>query len=182
MSEAKLVDFFDREYSEPPTGLDRAHMVSLETSERYGVTVRTESRADRPGDLLIYADDMLWGVVQIVEKEAWKKSGVLDVYEYDCYGIDWTQYPHFPGKQACSHRGRYHIPGGFENLDVADARGAVTAQFIFRNLHELQGGFLTPKYAEVEGSEGAPRRAAGTGCCETSSRNTTPSRRGLLAV
>lgn len=26
MSEAKLVDFFDREYSEPPTGLDRAHM------------------------------------------------------------------------------------------------------------------------------------------------------------
>lgn len=108
--------------------------------------------------MLIYADDMLWGVVQIVEKEAWKKSGVLDVYEYDCYGIDWTQYPHFPGKQACSRRGRYHIPGGFENLDVADARGAVTAQFIFRNLHELQGGFLTPKYAEVEGSEGAPRR------------------------
>lgn len=158
MSEAKLVDFFDREYSEPPTGLDRAHMASLETSERYGVTVRTESRADRPGDLLIYADDMLWGVVQIVEKEAWKKSGVLDVYEYDCYGIDWTQYPHFPGKQACSHRGRYHIPGGFENLDVADARGAVTAQFIFRNLHELQGGPLAPKYAEVEGSEGAPRR------------------------
>lgn len=158
MSEAKLVDFFDREYSEPPTGLDRAHMASLETSERYGVTVRTESRADRPGDLLIYSDDMLWGVVQIVEKEAWKKSGVLDVYEYDCYGIDWTQYPHFPGKQACSHRGRYHIPGGFENLDVADARGAVTAQFIFRNLHELQGGPLAPKYAEVEGSEGAPRR------------------------
>lgn len=38
MSEAKLVDFFDREYSEPPTGLDRAHMASLETSERYGVT------------------------------------------------------------------------------------------------------------------------------------------------
>ena len=29
MSEAKLVDFFDREYSEPPTGLDRAHMASL---------------------------------------------------------------------------------------------------------------------------------------------------------
>ena len=158
MSEAKLVDFFDREYSEPPTGLDRAHMASLETSERYGVTVRTESRADRPGDLLVYADDMLWGVVQIVEKEAWKKSGVLDVYEYDCYGIDWTQYPHFPGKQACSHRGRYHIPGGFENLDTADARGAVTAQFIFRNLHELQGGPLAPKYTEVEGSEGAPRR------------------------
>jgi hypothetical protein len=158
MSEAKLVDFFDREYSEPPTGLDRAHMASLETSERYGVTVRTESRADRPGDLLIYADDMLWGVVQIVEKEAWKKSGVLDVYEYDCYGIDWTQYPHFPGKQACSHRGRYHIPGGFENLDVADARGAVTAQFIFRNLHELQGGPLAPKYAEIEGNEGSPRR------------------------
>ena len=44
MSEAKLVDFFDREYSEPPTGLDRARMASLETSERYGVTVRTESR------------------------------------------------------------------------------------------------------------------------------------------
>ena len=158
MPEAKLLDFFDREYSEPPTGLDRAHMASLETSERYGVTVRTESRADRPGDLLIYADDMLWGVVQIAGGEAWKKPGVLDVYEYDCYGIDWTQYPHFPGKQACSHRGRYHIPGGFENLDVLDAKGEATAQFIFRNLRLLQGGPLAPKYAEVEGSESAPRR------------------------
>jgi hypothetical protein len=158
MSEAKLVDFFDREYSEPPTGLDRAHMASLETSERYGVTVRTESRADRRGDLLIYADDMLWGVVQIAGGEAWKKPGVLSVYEYDCYGIDWTQYPNFPGKQACSHRGQYFIPGGFDNLDAIDAMGEATAQFIFRNLRLLQGGPLAPKYAEVEGSESAPRR------------------------
>jgi hypothetical protein len=158
MSEAKLVDFFDREYSEPPTGLDRAHMASLETSERYGVTVRTESRADRPGDLLIYADDMLWGVVQIAGGEAWKKPGVLSVYEYDCYGIDWTRYPNFPGKQACSHRGRYFIPGGFDNLDAIDAMGEATAQFVFRNLRLLQGGPLAPKYAEVEGSESAPRR------------------------
>lgn len=158
MSEAKLVDFFDREYSEPPTGLDRAHMASLETSERYGVTVRTESRADRPGDLLIYADDMLWGVVQVVEEDALKDAGALAVYEYDCYGIDWVNYHNFPGKHACSHRGSYRVPGGLENLDVVDMRGAVTAQFIFRNLSALRGGPLAPKYAEIEGSEGSPRR------------------------
>lgn len=158
MSEAKLVDFSKRDYSDPPTGLDRAHMAALEAFERYNVTVRTESLADRPGDLFIYADDMLWGVVQIAGGEAWKKPGVLSVYEYDCYGIDWTQYPNFPGKQACSHRGRYFIPGGFENLDVLDAKGEATAQFIFRNLRLLQGGPLAPKYAEVEGSESAPRR------------------------
>lgn len=158
MSEAKLVDFSKQDYSDPPTGLDRAHMAALEAFERYDVMVRTESPADRPGDLLIYADDMLWGVVQIAGGEAWKKPGVLSVYEYDCYGIDWTQYPNFPGKQACSHRGQYFIPGGFDNLDAIDAMGEATAQFIFRNLRLLQGGPLAPKYAEVEGSEGEPRR------------------------
>ena len=61
MSEAKLVDFFDREYSEPPTSLDRAHMASLETSERYGVTVRTESRADRPGVLPHWGRSWVFG-------------------------------------------------------------------------------------------------------------------------
>lgn len=158
MSEAKLVDSSKQDYSDPPTGLDRAHMAALEAFERYDVTVRTESLADRPGDLLIYADDMLWGVVQIAGGEAWKKPGVLSIYEYDCYGIDWTQYPNFPGKQACSHRGQYFIPGGFDNLDAIDAMGEATAQFIFRDLRLLQGGPLAPKYAEVEGSESAPRR------------------------